>query len=99
MAQQLGLLTKSGPLEVLLLNSYYFGSTPSKGPEFKYQQPLGGSQLSVMRSDALFWSDSYSVLTYNKINKSLKREEKRREEKRREEKRREEKRREENLDH
>ena len=27
----------------------------SKGPEFKSQQPHGGSQSSVMRSDALFW--------------------------------------------
>jgi hypothetical protein len=28
----------------------------SKGPEFKSQQPHGGSQPSVTRSDALFWS-------------------------------------------
>jgi hypothetical protein len=28
----------------------------SKGPEFKSQQPHGGSQPPVMRSDALFWS-------------------------------------------
>jgi hypothetical protein len=27
----------------------------SKGPEFKSQQPHGGSQPSVMRSDPLFW--------------------------------------------
>jgi hypothetical protein len=27
----------------------------SKSPEFKPQQPHGGSQPSVMRSDALFW--------------------------------------------
>jgi hypothetical protein len=27
----------------------------SKGPEFKSQQPHGGSQLSIMRSDAFFW--------------------------------------------
>jgi hypothetical protein len=27
----------------------------SKGPEFKSQQPHGGSQPSVMRFDALFW--------------------------------------------
>jgi hypothetical protein len=27
----------------------------SKGPEFKSQQPHGGSQPSVMRSDVLFW--------------------------------------------
>jgi high mobility group protein B2 len=28
----------------------------SEGPEFKSQQPHGGSQPSVMRSDAFFWS-------------------------------------------
>jgi hypothetical protein len=27
----------------------------SKGPEFKSQQPHGGSQPPIMRSDALFW--------------------------------------------
>jgi hypothetical protein len=27
----------------------------SRGPEFNFQQPLGGSRPSVMRSDALFW--------------------------------------------
>jgi hypothetical protein len=27
----------------------------SEGPEFKSQQPQGGSQPSVMTSDALFW--------------------------------------------
>ena len=27
----------------------------SRGPEFKSQQPPGGSQPSVMESDALFW--------------------------------------------
>jgi hypothetical protein len=27
----------------------------SKGPEFKFQQPHGDSQPSVMRSDAVFW--------------------------------------------
>jgi hypothetical protein len=27
----------------------------SKGPEFKFQQPHGGSQPSVMGSDAFFW--------------------------------------------
>jgi hypothetical protein len=26
-----------------------------RGPEFKSQQPHGGSHPSVMRSDALFW--------------------------------------------
>jgi hypothetical protein len=41
----------------------------SSGHEFKSQQPHGGSQPSVMRSDALFWSvseDSYHVFIYNK---------------------------------
>jgi hypothetical protein len=28
----------------------------SKGLKFKSQQPHGGSQPSVMRSDSLFWS-------------------------------------------
>jgi hypothetical protein len=28
----------------------------SEGPEFKSQQPHGGSQPSVARSDSLFWS-------------------------------------------
>jgi hypothetical protein len=37
----------------------------SKGPEFKSQQPHGGSQPSVMRSSGVS-EDSYSVLTYNK---------------------------------
>jgi hypothetical protein len=27
----------------------------SRGPEFHFQQPHGGSQPSVMESDALFW--------------------------------------------
>jgi hypothetical protein len=27
----------------------------SEGPEFKSQQPHGGSQTSIMRSDTLFW--------------------------------------------
>jgi hypothetical protein len=28
----------------------------SEGPEFKSQQPHGGSQPSIMRPDALFWN-------------------------------------------
>jgi hypothetical protein len=28
----------------------------SEGPEFKSQQPHGGSQPSLIKSDALFWS-------------------------------------------
>ena len=40
----------------------------SRGPEFKSQHPHGGSQPSVMGSDALFCvsEDSDSVLTYVK---------------------------------
>jgi hypothetical protein len=40
----------------------------SRGPEFKSQQPHGGSQPSVMGSSAPsdVSEDSYSVLTYNK---------------------------------
>jgi hypothetical protein len=44
----------------------------SEGPEFKSQQPHGGSQPPVTRSDALFWcclKTDYRVLIYN--NKSL----------------------------
>jgi hypothetical protein len=39
----------------------------SEGPEFKSQQSHGGSQPSVMRSDALSGVSevSYSVLMYN----------------------------------
>ena len=40
------------------------------GPEFKSQQPHGGSQPSIMRSmpSSAVSEDSYSVLTYNKYN-------------------------------
>jgi hypothetical protein len=41
----------------------------SEGPEFKSQQPHGGSQPSETRSDTPssgVSEDSYSVLTYNK---------------------------------
>jgi hypothetical protein len=41
----------------------------SRGPEFNSQQPHGGSQPSIMGSDALFWCllvYSYSVLINNK---------------------------------
>jgi hypothetical protein len=41
----------------------------SEGPEFKSQQPHGGSQPSVTRSgtpSSGVAEDSYSVLTYNK---------------------------------
>jgi hypothetical protein len=44
----------------------------SEGPKFKSQQPHGGSQPSVMRSDSLFWSEDSSVYLYTiKINKSF----------------------------
>jgi hypothetical protein len=40
----------------------------SRGPQFKSQQPHGGSQPSVMGSDTSsgVWEDSYGVLTYIK---------------------------------
>jgi hypothetical protein len=40
----------------------------SRGPEFNSQQPHGGSQPSVMRSDVLFCmsEDSYNILIYIK---------------------------------
>jgi len=39
----------------------------SRGPEFKSQQTHGGSQSSVMGSDAVFWSEDRDyVLTYIK---------------------------------
>jgi hypothetical protein len=41
----------------------------SEVPEFKSQQPHGGSQPSAMRSQSSgVFEDSYSILTY-KINK------------------------------
>jgi hypothetical protein len=48
----------------------------SKGPEFKSQQPHGGSQPSVMGSEALFWCVCLKIATVYLdiiINKSLKR--------------------------
>jgi hypothetical protein len=54
----------SNPLELeltVVVRSWRDGSVvkstdcSSKGPEFKSQQPHGGSQPSVMRSDSLFW--------------------------------------------
>jgi hypothetical protein len=38
------------------LSSVVKSTDYSDGPEFKSQQPYGGSQPSVTRSDALFWS-------------------------------------------
>jgi hypothetical protein len=42
----------------------------SKGPEFNSQQPHGGSQPSVMESDALFWCD-WRQLQCTHINKKI----------------------------
>jgi hypothetical protein len=44
-----------------------------KGPEFKLQQPHGGSQPPVMRSDAPFWCCLKTATVYLGIiiNKSL----------------------------
>ena len=39
----------------------------SRGPEFNSQQPHGGSQPSVMGSNALFWSVSNRMLIYIKL--------------------------------
>ena len=45
-----------------------------RGPEFNSQQPQGGSQPSVMRSDTLFRCDLKTATVYLQItiNKSLK---------------------------
>jgi hypothetical protein len=50
----------------------------SEGQEFKSQQPHGGSQPSVTRSDSLFWSvwGQLQCTYINKINKSLKKKKK-----------------------
>ena len=36
----------------------------SQGPEFKSQQPHGGSQPSLTRSDSLFWSCLRTATVY-----------------------------------
>jgi hypothetical protein len=41
----------------------------SGGPEFKSQQPHGGSQPSVMGSDALFWVLKTATVYVHIINK------------------------------
>jgi hypothetical protein len=43
----------------------------SEGHEFKSQQPHGGSQPSVMRSDALFWCVSRQQQCTHIINKEI----------------------------
>jgi hypothetical protein len=50
----------------------------SRGPEFKSQQPHGGSQPSVMRSDALVWCvlKTATVYFFYIINKSKKKKKK-----------------------
>jgi hypothetical protein len=54
----------------------------SKGPEFKSQQPHGGSQASIMKSDALFWCLKTATVYLDLIiNKSLKKRKKERKEK------------------
>jgi hypothetical protein len=44
----------------------------SEGPEFKSQQPHGGSQPSIMRSDALFWCLRIATVYLHIINKEIK---------------------------
>ena len=48
---------KNSPIQAGEIDGSVVRSTDcsSEGPEFKSQQPHGGSQPSVMRSDALFW--------------------------------------------
>jgi hypothetical protein len=41
----------------------------SRGPEFNSQQLHGGSQLSEMGSDAVFWSEGSFNGTLNTLNK------------------------------
>ena len=59
-----------------LRNGSVFKSTVcySRGPEFNSQQPHGGSQPCVMRSDALFWCvwRQQQCTHIHKINNSLK---------------------------
>jgi hypothetical protein len=43
----------------------------SVGPEFKPQQPHGGSQPSGMRFDALFWCLKTATVYLHKINKEI----------------------------
>jgi hypothetical protein len=56
MVQKLALKIMKPGLESWLRSSEVKStSCSSRGPEFDSQQPHGGSQSSVMRSDALFW--------------------------------------------
>ena len=53
------------PVYKFILKSYLWGwrdgsevksaGYSSRGPEFNFQQPHGGSQPSLVESDALFW--------------------------------------------
>jgi hypothetical protein len=51
MIQWLRLLAGAGEMAQPVKNT----DCSSRGPEFNSQQPHGGSQPSVMGSDALFW--------------------------------------------
>jgi len=51
-AQRVRVLTEGGWRDGSVVKST---DCSSRGPEFKSQQPHGGSQPSVVRSDALFW--------------------------------------------
>jgi hypothetical protein len=44
----------------------------SRGAEFNSQQPHGGSQSSIRRSDALFWCVSCLCIHIHKVKKNLK---------------------------
>jgi hypothetical protein len=53
----LSLISDTLRLKSIGLERWLWKSTDcsSRGPEFNSQQPHGGSQQSVMKSEALFW--------------------------------------------
>ena len=53
----------------------------SKGPEFNSQQPLGGSRLSIIGSDVLFWCVSKRMLKERKERKKEREKERKKERK------------------
>jgi hypothetical protein len=61
--QVLKLINKVGWRDSSAVKSTVCSST---GHEFNSQQPHGGSQLSVVVSDALFWCVSDEMLIYTK---------------------------------
>jgi hypothetical protein len=72
--ESLAKCAKKGPIKIARMgwrggSAVKSTNCSSKGPEFKSQQPHGGSQPSVTRSDALFWSVSYRVLTHINLKK------------------------------